>query len=77
MRLNTFASAFFTALNNGAVSAVLSFLRTFVFQIVGILGLPLLFGVDGLWAAMAVTECASFFVSLYCFLSRRRRYQYG
>lgn len=75
--LNTFASAFFTALNNGAVSAVLSFLRTFVFQIVGILGLPLLFGVDGLWAAMAVTECASFFVSLYCFLSRRRRYQYG
>lgn len=75
--LNTFASAFFTALNNGAVSAVLSFLRTFVFQIVGILGLPLLFGVDGLWAAMAVAECASFFVSLYCFLSRRRRYQYG
>lgn len=75
--LNTFASAFFTALNNGAVSAVLSFLRTFVFQIVGILGLPLLFGVDGLWAAMAAAECASFFVSLYCFLSRRRRYQYG
>ena len=75
--LNTFASAFFTALNNGAVSAVLSFLRTFVFQIVGILGLPLLFGVDGLWAAMAAAGGARFFVSLYCFLSRRRRYQYG
>ncbi len=75
--LNTFASAFFTALNNGAVSAVLSFLRTFVFEIAGILGLPLLFAVDGLWAAMAVAECVSFLVSLYFFLSRRRQYRYG
>lgn len=75
--LNTFASAFFTALNNGAVSAVLSFLRTFVFEIAGILGLPLLFAVDGLWAAMAVAECVSFLVSLYFFLSRRRQYGYG
>lgn len=75
--LNTFASAFFTALNNGAVSAALSFLRTFVFQIAGILGLPLLFGVDGLWAAMAAAECVSFLVSLYFFLSRRARYHYG
>ena len=46
---NIFGSAFFTALNNGAVSAAISFLRTLVFQSASVLILPVFFGVDGIW----------------------------
>ena len=53
---NIFGSAFFTALNNGAVSAAISFLRTLLFQIVSILTLPLLIGVDGIWLAVVAAE---------------------
>lgn len=46
---NIFASSFFTALNNGAVSAAISFLRTLIFQTASVLLLPLVLGVDGIW----------------------------
>ena len=49
MGFNIFASAFFTALNNGGVSAVISFLRTFVFKLAAVLLLPLLLGLEGIW----------------------------
>ncbi|MFR1168119.1 MAG: hypothetical protein ACLSDQ_11385 [Adlercreutzia equolifaciens] len=44
-----YASAFFTALNNGLVSALISFLRTLVFQVAAVIVLPMLFGIDGIW----------------------------
>ena len=53
---NIFASAFFTALGNGVVSAAISFLRTLVFQIAAVLILPLILGLDGIWLSIAAAE---------------------
>ena len=53
---NIFASAFFTALSNGKVSAILSFLRTFVFIVAGIMTLPQILGVNGVWLAVPFAE---------------------
>ena len=57
---NIFTSGFFTALNNGAISAAISFLRTLVFQTASVLILPLLLGVDGIWWAITVAEICAF-----------------
>ena len=73
---NTFASAFFTALNDGAVSAVLSFLRTFLFKTASIWIVPLCLGVDGLWCAEVAAEAASLLVTIYFLVSRGGKYQY-
>ena len=54
--LNIFTSSFFTALNNGAVSAAVSFLRMFVFQIAMIMILPLILGINGIWMAVIAAE---------------------
>lgn len=50
--MNVWGSSFFTALNNGAVSAAISFLRTFAFQIVIVLILPKLIGITGVWLSI-------------------------
>ena len=73
---NIFASSFFTALNNGAVSAAISFLRTLVFQMAAVLVLPLMFGIDGIWWAMIVSECFALVISLIFIVSKRNRYHY-
>ena len=74
--LNSFASAMFTALSNGKVSAALSFLRTFVLLAGGILLLPRLFGVTGVWLAVPVAEGLMFFISVSCLFYYRGRYAY-
>jgi len=66
MGINIFASAWFTALSNGRVSAFISFMRTFVFLVAGILLLPLLWGIIGLWFTVPVAEFLSLFVTAYC-----------
>lgn len=71
-----FASAFFTALNNGAISALLSFLRTFVFQAVCIIALPVFFGITGIWAAIDVAEGLSLIVSIYYLKKMQNKYGY-
>ena len=58
-----FGSAFFTALNNGLVSAVISFLRTLLFQVAAVLILPLFWQVDGIWAATVAAECMAALVA--------------
>ena len=58
-----FGSAFFTALNNGLVSAVISFLRTLLFQVAPVLILPLFWQVDGIWAATVAAECMAALVA--------------
>lgn len=75
--LNVFASAFFTALNNGAISAVISFLRTLVFQMSSVLLLPLLFGIDGIWLAITVAEVCACIVSMCLLYKNRKRYHYA
>ena len=74
---NIFSSAFFTALNNGAVSAGIAFLRTLVFQLAAILILPGLLGIDGVWLAIVAAEILALTVSVYFFISRKKQYHYA
>ena len=76
MGVNISGSSFFTALNNGLVSALISFLRTFLFQMAAILLLPLFLGLDGIWLSGVVSEIASVIVTLVCVVSLKKRYGY-
>ncbi len=73
---NIFASSFFTALNNGAVSAAISFLRTLLFQTAAVLILPLIFGVDGIWLAVTVAEVFAIVLSAGFLVAKRKKYHY-
>lgn len=71
-----FGSSFFTALNDGLTSAVISFLRTLVFQIVAVLVLPLVWGVDGIWLSIVAAELLAAAVALALIAGKKRRYHY-
>ncbi len=73
---NIFASSFFTALNNGAISAAISFLRTLLFQTAAVLILPLIFDVDGIWLAVTVAEIFAFLLSAGFLFAKRKKYHY-
>lgn len=73
---NIFVSSFFTALNNGAVSAAISFLRTLVFQSAAVLILPVFFGVDGIWWAITVAEVSASVISAAFLFAKRKEYKY-
>lgn len=75
--INIFASSFFTALNDGLVSAIISFLRTLVFQVLMIFILPLLLGLNGIWLSVVVAEVLSLFVSVAFLIKNRQKYQYA
>lgn len=74
--VNIFASSFFTALNNGVVSAVISFMRMFVFQIVMILLLPVVLGISGIWTAVIAAEVLSVVISVVFLVKNRKKYSY-
>ena len=74
--INVFTSSFFTALNNGGISAAISFLRTLVFQVAAVLLLPLVLGLDGIWWAVTVAEVLAFFLSMAFLASKRGQYHY-
>ena len=74
---NIFGSSFFTALNNGTVSAVISFLRTLVFQCASVLLLPLIFELDGIWYSIVVAELLSFAVTVFFIIFKRKKYGYA
>ncbi len=74
--LPIFGSSFFTALNNGAVSALISFLRTIVFQVAAVLLLPLIWGLDGIWISIVVAEVAAAAVAVVCLFANKRKYGY-
>ena len=73
---NIFTSSFFTALNNGAVSAAISFMRTLIFQTSSVLILPIFLGVDGIWWAITVAEFFAFILSLTFLFAKRKKYHY-
>lgn len=73
---NIFGSAFFTALNDGLVSAVISFLRTLVFQIATVLILPVFFELNGVWYSLFIAEILSFAVTLTFYITKRKTYHY-
>ncbi len=74
--VNIYASSFFTALNNGAVSALISFLRTLVFQTGSVLLLPLALGLDGVWGAILVAEVMATVISVLFLVTKQKKYHY-
>lgn len=74
--LNIFTSALFTALSNGKISALLSFLRTFGLLAAGIMLLPRLWGLPGVWLAVPLAEGIMFIISAACLFRYRQRYSY-
>lgn len=77
MGFNLFASGFFTALNDGKTSAILSLFRTLISLILPLLILPRLWGVDGVWISMPVAEVLSILLSVFCFRRMRNKYHYA
>ncbi len=73
---NIWCSSFFTALNNGAVSAAVSFLRTLVFQLAAVLILPAVWGLDGVWLSVVFAEVCAFIISIIFLFAKRKKYGY-
>jgi putative MATE family efflux protein len=74
--VNIFASAFFTALNNGVISATISFSRLLLFQVVSVTVLPLFMGVSGVWTAIVASELLALVVSFTFLITQRKKYRY-
>ncbi len=70
-----FGSGFFTALNNGLISAVISFLRTIVFQVAAVLILPIFWGVDGIWVSIIIAEAMASVVSAAFIIANKKKYK--
>lgn len=73
---NIFGSSLFTALNNGLISAVISFVRTLICQIAAVMLLPLILGLDGIWWAIVVSEGVALVLTIFCFVKFKGRYHY-
>ena len=73
---NIFASTFFTALSDGKISAIISFLRTFLFLSSAIIILPMIIGEKGIWLATTMTELFGLGVSAYYLVKKRQKYGY-
>lgn len=71
-----FSSGFFTALNDGLTSALISFLRTLVFQIAAVLLLPMIWGIDGVWISIVVAEVMAVVISAVFLVLRQKDYHY-
>lgn len=76
MGANIFASGLFTALGNGKISAILSFLRTFVLIVAAVFTLPLLIGVDGVWLSIPAAELLALVIAVWFLIRSRSVYQY-
>ncbi len=74
---SSFGSSFFTALNNGVLSAIIAFVRTFIFEIGLVLLLPIIFGVDGIWYSIVAAEIAAFTLTIIILLRNRKKYHYA
>ena len=73
--INIFASAYFTALSNGKVSAIISFMRTLFLQVIMIMVLPLIFGLNGIWLALPVAEIITVSISSYYLKKNQRMFE--
>ena len=71
-----YSSGFFTALNDGVTSAIISFLRTLVFQVAAVLILPAILGIDGIWLSLIVAEFMAVAISFVFLVCNRTRYHY-
>lgn len=73
---NIFSSAFFTALSNGRISALISFSRTFVFILLALLTLPKLFHITGVWLAIPIAEAVTILIASYLLIKYKQKYYY-
>jgi putative MATE family efflux protein len=73
---NIFGSSMFTALNNGLISALISFVRTLVCQVAAVLILPMLFDLDGIWMSIVAAELVALILTAICLVKYRGRYHY-
>lgn len=71
-----FGSSFFTALNDGVTSAIISFLRTLVFQISAVILLPLIWETDGIWASIVVAELMAFAITIIFMIIKKKKFNY-
>ena len=74
--INVFTSSFFTALSNGCISAIISFLRTFGFKLSFVIFLPMLMGIEGIWWSNPLSEIAACTLSLIFLAAMRKKYDY-
>lgn len=71
-----FGSSFFTALNDGLTSALISFLRTLLYQVVAVMLLPVFLGIDGIWYSTVVSESLAVITALVFIIKKRKKYGY-
>ena len=71
-----FSSGFFTALNDGLTSALISFLRTLVFQVAAVVLLPLIWGIDGVWISIVVAEVMAVMLGILFLILKQKKFQY-
>lgn len=71
-----FGSGFFTALNDGLTSALISFLRTLVFQIAAVLVLPLIWELDGIWISIVAAEIMAVIITVIFLIAKQKKYRY-
>ena len=71
-----FGSSFFTALSNGPISAIISFMRTLIFQVCAVLILPLIFDIDGIWLSIVIAEVLAVVVTFTFIIAKRKKYNY-
>lgn len=73
---NIFGSSFFTALNDGFTSALISFLRTMIFEIGAVIILPIFFELDGIWCSVVAAEVLALIVTVILLVCKRKKYRY-
>lgn len=71
-----YGSSFFTALNDGLTSALLSFLRSLLFQVAAVIILPLIFGIDGIWFSVVAAEMVAAVMTVLFIAAKRKKYHY-
>ena len=74
--IGIFGSSFFTALNNGLISALISFLRTLVLQVAAVLLFPIFWGIDGIWLSIVAAELIAAGITVLFLIAKRRQYHY-
>ena len=76
MWFNMYTSSFFTALNDGPVSAMISFMRALILPVICIIVLPIFWQLDGVWCSLVASEALGLFASMYFMLGKRKKYHY-
>ena len=76
MGINIYASSFFTALNDGFTSAMISFCRTLIFEVAAVLLLPVIMGAKGIWFAVLAAEILALLLSVFFLVRNRKKYSY-